>query len=54
MEFDYHLIAVDRLKNQANQIINDWEEPDNFIDLNKLTKIEQGTLIDEKVEKYKA
>jgi len=35
-----------RLKNQANQIMNDKRDPDNYIDLNSLTKIEQGTLIE--------
>ena len=41
----YSLMSL-RLKNQANQIILDRREPDNYIDLNKLTKIEQGTLIE--------
>lgn len=42
----YYFLMSMRLKNQANQIINGGKEPDNFIDLNKLTKIEQGTLIE--------
>lgn len=42
----YYFLMSMRLKNQANQIINDRKEPDNYIDLNRLTKIEQGTLIE--------
>lgn len=42
----YYFLMSMRLKNQANQIINDKKEPDNYIDLNSLTKIEQGTLIE--------
>lgn len=42
----YYFLMSMRLKNQANQIINDKKEPDNYIDLNKLTKIEQGTLVE--------
>lgn len=42
----YYFLMSLRLKNQANQIIIDRREPDNYIDLNKLTKIEQGTLIE--------
>ncbi|WP_018616791.1 DUF294 nucleotidyltransferase-like domain-containing protein [Segetibacter koreensis] len=42
----YYFLMSLRLKNQANQIIMDRKEPDNYIDLNKLTKIEQGTLIE--------
>jgi CBS domain-containing protein len=42
----YYFLMSMRLKNQANQIINDRKEPDNYIDLNKLTKIEQGTLVE--------
>lgn len=45
MQSYYFLMSL-RLKNQANQIIIDRKEPDNYIDLNKLTKIEQGTLIE--------
>ncbi|MDB5246813.1 MAG: signal transduction protein [Segetibacter sp.] len=42
----YYLLMGMRLKHQANQIINDKKEPDNFIDLNGLTKIEQATLVE--------
>ncbi len=42
----YYSLMSMRLKNQANQIINDRKEPNNYIDLNRLTKIEQGTLIE--------
>lgn len=42
----YYFLMSMRLKNQANQIINDKKDPDNYIDLNRLTKIEQGTLIE--------
>jgi CBS domain-containing protein len=42
----YYFLMSMRLKNQANQIINDKTEPDNYIDLNRLTRIEQGTLIE--------
>ncbi|MEJ7679929.1 MAG: DUF294 nucleotidyltransferase-like domain-containing protein [Segetibacter sp.] len=42
----YYFLMSMRLKNQANQIINDRKEPNNYIDLNRLTKIEQGTLIE--------
>lgn len=42
----YYFLMSMRLKNQANQIINDKRDPDNYIDLNGLTKIEQGTLIE--------
>ncbi|HLL44711.1 MAG TPA: DUF294 nucleotidyltransferase-like domain-containing protein [Segetibacter sp.] len=42
----YYFLMSMRLKNQANQIINDRKEPDNYIDLNRVTKIEQGTLIE--------
>jgi CBS domain-containing protein len=42
----YYFLMSMRLKNQANQIINDKTEPNNYIDLNNLTKIEQGTLIE--------
>lgn len=42
----YYFLMSMRLKSQANQIMNDKKEPDNYIDLNKLTKIEQGTLIE--------
>lgn len=39
----YYLMAL-RLKKQAGQIIHDKVEPDNYIDPNSLTKIEQVTL----------
>lgn len=39
----YYLMAL-RLQKQANQIINDKTEPDNYIDIRSLTKIEQVTL----------
>ncbi|WP_187262383.1 DUF294 nucleotidyltransferase-like domain-containing protein [Pontibacter beigongshangensis] len=39
----YYLMSL-RLKKQAGQIINDKNEPDNYIDLRSLTKIEQVTL----------
>lgn len=42
----YYFLMSMRLKNQANQIINERKEPDNYIDLNKVTKIEQGTLVE--------
>jgi CBS domain-containing protein len=42
----YYFLMSMRLKNQANQIINDKTGPNNYIDLNNLTKIEQGTLIE--------
>ncbi|HSU52094.1 MAG TPA: DUF294 nucleotidyltransferase-like domain-containing protein [Segetibacter sp.] len=42
----YYFLMSMRLKNQANQIMNDKRDPDNYIDLNSLTKIEQGTLIE--------
>lgn len=42
----YYFLMSMRLKNQANQIINDKKAPDNYIDLNGLTKIEKGTLIE--------
>lgn len=42
----YYFLMAMRLKHQANQIINDRKEPDNFIDTNGLTKIEEATLIE--------
>lgn len=39
----YYLMSM-RLKNQANQIIQDKQQPNNYIDLKKITKIEQVTL----------
>src|SRR5690606_21899825 len=39
----YYLMSM-RLKNQANQIIQDKKEPDNYIDIKRITKIEQVTL----------
>lgn len=41
----YYLMSV-RLKKQASQIINDNTEPENYLDLNSLTKIEQVTIIE--------
>jgi len=46
LNLSYYFLMSMRLKNQASQIINDRKEPDNFIDLNSLTKIEQSTLIE--------
>lgn len=43
MQSYYYLMSM-RLKKQANQIIQDKTEPDNYIDLNSLTRIEQVTL----------
>lgn len=43
MQCYYFLMSV-RLKNQARQIIQDRSEPDNFIDIRSLTKIELVTL----------
>jgi CBS domain-containing protein len=40
----YYMLMRMRLKKQAGQIINDKTEPDNYINLNSLTKIEQLTL----------
>lgn len=42
----YYFLMRMRLKNQANQIMNDKKQPDNYIDLNTVTKIEQGTLVE--------
>ncbi len=42
----YYLLMSMRLKSQANQIMIDKKDPNNYIDLNGLTKIEQGTLIE--------
>jgi len=42
----YYFLMSMRLKNQANQIMNDKAEPNNYINLNSLTKIEQGTLVE--------
>ncbi len=41
----YYLMAL-RLRNQANQINIDKKHPDNYIETNKLTKIERVTLIE--------
>jgi CBS domain-containing protein len=43
MQCYYFLMGL-RLKNQSRKIINDKKEPDNYIDLNDLTRIEQVTL----------
>jgi CBS domain-containing protein len=42
----YYFLMGMRLKSQASQIIYDKQLPDNYIDLNKITKIEQVTLIE--------
>jgi CBS domain-containing protein len=44
MQSYYYLMGL-RLKHQADQI-NNQTEPDNFIEINKLTKIEKVTLIE--------
>lgn len=41
----YYLMAL-RLKNQATQITIDKKNPDNYIEISKLTKIERVTLIE--------
>ena len=43
MQSYYYLMSL-RLKNQAQNIIRDGKEPDNYIQLDSLTKIEQVTL----------
>ena len=43
MQSYYFLMNV-RLKKQAKEIMQDKKAPDNFIDINSLTKIEQVTL----------
>ncbi|RDV13671.1 CBS domain-containing protein [Pontibacter diazotrophicus] len=43
MQSYYYLMSM-RLKKQAVQIINDKSEPENYIDIRSLTKIEQVTL----------
>jgi CBS domain-containing protein len=40
----YYFLMSMRLKNQATQIIHDKKEPDNYIDISNLTKIERVTL----------
>jgi CBS domain-containing protein len=40
----YYFLMNLRLKNQTEQIIRDHSEPDNYIDLSQLTKIERVTL----------
>ncbi len=42
----YYFLMGMRLKNQAVQIIHDKQAPNNYIDLSKITKIEQVTLIE--------
>jgi CBS domain-containing protein len=42
----YYFLMGMRLKSQASQIIYDKTEPDNYIHLSKITKIEQVTLIE--------
>ena len=41
----YYLMAL-RLENQANQILIEKIEPNNYIRIDKLTKIEKATLIE--------
>ncbi|WP_237144857.1 DUF294 nucleotidyltransferase-like domain-containing protein [Pontibacter pamirensis] len=43
MQSYYYLMSM-RLKKQAVQIINDKSEPENYIDIRSLTKIEQVTI----------
>ena len=43
MQSYYYLMSL-RLKRQANQIIQDKTEPENYIEIRSLTKIEQATL----------
>ncbi len=40
----YYFLMSMRLKNQANQIIHQKSEPDNYIHINNLTTIEEATL----------
>ncbi|WP_419801266.1 DUF294 nucleotidyltransferase-like domain-containing protein [Mucilaginibacter sp.] len=40
----YYFLMSMRLKNQANQIIHDKTDPDNYIPIEKLTTIEEATL----------
>jgi CBS domain-containing protein len=40
----YYFLMSLRLRNQASQIIQDRTEPDNYIDPDKLTKIEKVAL----------
>lgn len=42
----YYFLMSMRLKNQANQIIHDKTDPDNYIPIDKLTTIEEATLIE--------
>lgn len=42
----YYFLMGMRLKSQASQIIHDKRQPDNYINLDKITKIEQVTLIE--------
>ncbi|MBC8052525.1 MAG: CBS domain-containing protein [Sphingobacteriaceae bacterium] len=42
----YYFLMGMRLKSQASQIIHDKRLPDNYIDLEKITKIEQVTLVE--------
>jgi CBS domain-containing protein len=41
----YYLMSL-RLKKQASRIINDQAEPENYLDIGSLTKIEQVTIIE--------
>ncbi|WP_443939283.1 DUF294 nucleotidyltransferase-like domain-containing protein [Pedobacter sp. MW01-1-1] len=45
MQSYYYLMAL-RLKHQAHQIIKENVEPNNFIEMNSITKIEKVTLIE--------
>ncbi|MBC7913065.1 MAG: CBS domain-containing protein [Pyrinomonadaceae bacterium] len=42
----YYFLMGMRLKSQSSQIIYDKSTPDNYIDLGKITKIEQVTLVE--------
>ncbi|RYE17858.1 MAG: signal transduction protein, partial [Sphingobacteriaceae bacterium] len=42
----YYFLMSMRLKNQANQIIHQKAEPDNYIHISNLTTIEEATLIE--------
>ena len=46
LSHSYYFLMGMRLKSQAGQIMYDKIEPDNYIDLSKITKIEQVTLIE--------
>jgi CBS domain-containing protein len=46
LSHSYYFLMGMRLKSQASQIMYDKTEPNNYIDLNTITKIEQVTLIE--------